>query len=295
MSERLPSIIGLFEKKHYRPNELYDKKKSVIFTFIATFLLIQLFPFSNIKFNEFSSQLFTSVVFALLASVSYLINYHIFKPTKRDPWLYRHEVLYHACIFLGIFFLINLFAYFFLNLSLKYIVRETSSFSYSIEFTIKSLIYTSVFGVVFYILINFFDLVHYITNKTKLNIELDDNSKGILDLRGKNKNERLVIPASNLIYMKSEGHYVSIYYTLLDKQKLNNVIFRSSMSEIEKNLEIHNSIIRCHKSYFINSDHVKAINYYGKKFYAIINGFNKRIPIAADKVEILKSTVPSTI
>ncbi|SEC92699.1 LytTr DNA-binding domain-containing protein [Tenacibaculum sp. MAR_2009_124] len=291
MNEQSSSIAGLFDTKHYRPNELYNKKKSVIFTFITTFLLIQLFPFSNITFKELTSQLFTSVVFATLASSSYLINYYIFKPTKRTPWLYKHEIFYHLSIFFGVFFLINIFACLFLNLSLKYIVQSTSTFSYSFEFVLKSFFYTVVFGVVFYILINFFDLVRYITNKTKLNIDLEGETAEILDLRGKNKNERLVIPSSNLIYMKSEGHYVNIYYTQLDKQKLNNVIFRSSMNEIEKTLNQHESIIRCHKSYFINLIHIKAINYYGKKFYAIVNGFNKRIPIALDKVELLKESI----
>ncbi len=284
------SVIKILNKKHYRPDGQYDTKLTFVFAFISTFLIVQFFPFFEIDYADLKSRLFISLITAILVCISILVNYHIFQPNK-SPWLNKDELKYNLSIFTSIFLFINLFAMFLLNISLKHIVNTPYRFSYSPNFTVKSFLYTIIFGVSVYIFINFYDLLKFIFNKTKLNLELAKDSNEILDLKGKNKNERLVIPVSDLIYMKSEGHYVSIFYTLLDKQKLNNIIFRLSMNDIESKLKPYDTIIRCHKSYFINSEHIKTTNYHGKKFYAVVNGFNKRIPVTIDKVDLLNKKI----
>ncbi|TYA56692.1 LytTR family DNA-binding domain-containing protein [Formosa maritima] len=63
------------------------------------------------------------------------------------------------------------------------------------------------------------------------------------------------INSSNILYIKSDGHYVEYY---LDAKR-NPEIDRNTMIEVEKSLP-SNSFIRIHKSYIVNINRIKIIN-----------------------------------
>lgn len=289
MKGKLPIVLAFLKKKHYRPKNLYNHKKSATFIFIATFCLIFLFPFDSIHFVHSFNQIFISLCYATLATLAYLLNNAIFKPSKSASWLYLNEIFLHISIILSIFLFINIFSYLLLEPCFIYLLNSDEHFSYTKHFFVWSLIYCVTFGIIFYALINFFDLVNYLVNKKTLNIDFKETTSEILDIKGKNKNERLVIPFKDLVFIKSEGHYINIHYLQQDKLQLNNTIFRSSMNEIEKHLKSHTSIVRCHKSYFINIVHIRYINSFQKKFFIVLKDFNQRIPVNSDKAEIIQS------
>lgn len=67
---------------------------------------------------------------------------------------------------------------------------------------------------------------------------------------------RLSVKRSNLLYMESADNYVCIWY--LNKGALTKFMLRNSLKTLEEDLADTN-VLRCHRSYMVNFDHVKVI------------------------------------
>lgn len=67
---------------------------------------------------------------------------------------------------------------------------------------------------------------------------------------------KLVIAAEAIIFLKSEENYVQIHYTENGKSK--KFVLRSSMRALEEHITSH-GLVRCHRSFFINPEHIKMI------------------------------------
>lgn len=67
---------------------------------------------------------------------------------------------------------------------------------------------------------------------------------------------RFVIASEAVVFIKSEENYVQIHY--VDQAKTKKFVLRSSMRALEEQL-VHHGLVRCHRSYYINPDHVKMI------------------------------------
>lgn len=70
------------------------------------------------------------------------------------------------------------------------------------------------------------------------------------------KNLKLVVSASSVLYITAEENYIKISY--LDGDQLCDYMLRSSMKSIE-NLCAEFGLLRCHRSYYVNPRHIKAL------------------------------------
>ncbi len=67
---------------------------------------------------------------------------------------------------------------------------------------------------------------------------------------------RFVIDSEAVVFLKSEENYVQIHY--VEHSKTKKFVLRSSMRALEEQM-MHYGLVRCHRSYYINPDHVKMI------------------------------------
>ncbi|KPM30716.1 Transcriptional regulator, LytTr family [Croceitalea dokdonensis DOKDO 023] len=67
-----------------------------------------------------------------------------------------------------------------------------------------------------------------------------------------------VMQLSEFVYAQSEGNYVTIYY--LKEGILTDKLIRLSLKQLEIQLENLSQIKRCHRSYLINTQHIKSID-----------------------------------
>ena len=70
------------------------------------------------------------------------------------------------------------------------------------------------------------------------------------------KNLKLVVATSSILYIAAEENYVKIYY--LDGSQFSEYMLRRSMKSIEE-LCAEFGLLRCHRSYYVNPVHVKAL------------------------------------
>ena len=70
------------------------------------------------------------------------------------------------------------------------------------------------------------------------------------------QNLKFVVAASAILYIEAEENYVRIHYT--DAGKMKNYLLRNSMKSIEELCQ-YNGLVRCHRSFYINSSHIKVL------------------------------------
>lgn len=92
-----------------------------------------------------------------------------------------------------------------------------------------------------------------ITDLKKIPEEKADKKIRFMDEKN---NIKLVTPVSNVLYISAEENYIHIYY--IEKDKLKTFILRNTMQKIEE-LCKNNGLIRCHRSYYVNKDHIKTL------------------------------------
>ena len=71
-----------------------------------------------------------------------------------------------------------------------------------------------------------------------------------------NHNLKFVVTSENLLFIKADENYINVHYREGEKKK--SYELRSSMKRIEDVCAKH-GIMRCHRSYFVNPAHIKAL------------------------------------
>lgn len=104
-----------------------------------------------------------------------------------------------------------------------------------------------------------------------------------------NRKNSLSFNINNLIFISSESNYGSFF--LIEKGKLKEHVLRTTLNKIEKDLSAYKQILRCHKSYIINTKQIN--NFYRNSngyYYFNINFSEKEIPISRKfkKEDIIK-------
>lgn len=79
----------------------------------------------------------------------------------------------------------------------------------------------------------------------------EDNS--LVRFYDEHKRLKLTIAPSSLLYVSSESNYVKIGY--LESGRVREFLLRASMKSIEGS----RGLVRCHRSYFVNPEHVKVL------------------------------------
>ena len=98
----------------------------------------------------------------------------------------------------------------------------------------------------------------------------------------------------DIFYIMSQDNYVSIHYLIGDT--MNSYLLRCSTIQVEENLK-DTSIIRCHRSYLVNLNHVKMLRHSkGKAVIVLSDNTGTEIPVSRNYYkELRKYIVPEKI
>lgn len=69
-------------------------------------------------------------------------------------------------------------------------------------------------------------------------------------------NLKLVVQSDSILYIEADINYVNIHYT--DQGRIRSFVLRSSMKAIDELCQDH-GLLRCHRSFYINPQHVKVL------------------------------------
>lgn len=111
-----------------------------------------------------------------------------------------------------------------------------------------------------------------------LKIQHQEKRQENIELVSENRSEKLALSSGELILVKSAENYVEIQY--LAGVTLTKKLLRATFNSIEDQLRPFSQMIRCHRTYIINMDHVmKLYREYGR-IYLKMNGIEEDIPVS---------------
>jgi len=85
------------------------------------------------------------------------------------------------------------------------------------------------------------------------------------------------LQASDLLLLESTDNYVSVYF--LSGGKLQRKLVRNTLKNLENMLK-ENAVIRCHRSFMVNTRNIELVYKNGKKLLIKIKEIEKQIPVS---------------
>lgn len=122
-----------------------------------------------------------------------------------------------------------------------------------LEVMVRSTYYLALILFIPYIVIDLAISLSSAKDKTDMPADQSDSKLRFYDTRHTLK---FVVSADMVLFIRSDENYIVINY--LDGDKAKEYELRSSMKSVEE-MCLENNILRCHRSYFINPQHIKAL------------------------------------
>jgi len=225
----------------------------VVFLFL---LIFQPFNFNNIEENNalfaLSYGLITFVIMLISLFAIPLLFPKYFNPVK---W-----VVYKMLFFvLGIEFVISIANWYFSLLTLKEIASDLSLSFFLIATTTIGVIPVLAYLYILEYLRNkkHSSIAEQISNRQYHQSSIYKVAKDTITLRGDNKKELFTMLINDLLYINSEKNYASIFY--YQEGQLKEQLLRTPLTKIEQQLQKFDFIVRCHKSYIVNTLQVEKL------------------------------------
>lgn len=113
-----------------------------------------------------------------------------------------------------------------------------------------------------------------------------------IHIHDSNKEIRLKLEASNLLYIEAADNYITIYY-LKNGHPAKETI-RNTLKNTEAELK-DKGLIRCHRSFLVNSKAINGWKKNGRNYELQIKGCNASVPVARSYIgEVIKGESSAT-
>ena len=99
-----------------------------------------------------------------------------------------------------------------------------------------------------------------------------------LIINSENRTQTLETRASGLICIESVGNYVNIW--TLEEGKIVRQMMRSTLKEIERQVEKAGSLFKCHRAFIINLQHVEKVNGNSQGYRLRMKYLDQEVPVA---------------
>jgi hypothetical protein len=114
--------------------------------------------------------------------------------------------------------------------------------------------------------------IREINKKNEINVSKE------ISINSDNEKEQITFKADNLVYITSQGNYASFF--LKKDDGIKEKILRTTLTKITERLKDHPNIIRCHKSYIINSNFIHDIRGNARGYLLKSNYISEEIPVS---------------
>jgi hypothetical protein len=121
-------------------------------------------------------------------------------------------------------------------------------------------------------------------------IHIRKNENGINDyftIASELKSDDLSLPTADFLYIESADNYVNVYY--LKNGSLNQKLIRSTLAKVEIEAEKHDSLIRCHRAYLVNVNHVRSFSGNAQGLQLQLSSTDASIPVSRKMVTKIKN------
>ena len=263
---------------YFNPSIKFKSKVSLVFGFFFSFLYIfEPFTLSTFKEYLFDYTLGIGLVTFVGTLIVLIIPPILFKNYfNENKWTIGRNLIYIGLCIIFIGTILWFFGQFFKQ-----------------ETTIKHINY---FTFIYYtFLVSALPLIIFISfNEKNIRQKREETAKEINDFKNaklevnlplkiviissENNKESFSIEVEKLVYITSEGNYASFF--IIENNELKEKILRVTLIKIESFLKDYDFIIRCHKSYIVNTKYVNKVTGNARGYLLKCNILDFYIPVS---------------
>lgn len=123
--------------------------------------------------------------------------------------------------------------------------------------------------------------IHYKNHRSQIK-QLENKiaqpaEKKLIAFKDDNNKIKFSVKSEDVLLIESTDNYVSVFY--LSDGKTERELLRNTMKNLELLLE-GSPILRCHRSYMINSENIEFVKKAGKKHILKVRSIDKNIPVS---------------
>ncbi|MEX2485136.1 MAG: LytTR family DNA-binding domain-containing protein, partial [Brumimicrobium sp.] len=112
------------------------------------------------------------------------------------------------------------------------------------------------------------------------------NTEDEVCIPSNNKSETIKIIPTQLLYVKSEGNYIELYFE--DESKIKKEVYRASIKTIEEALQKYSYIIRTHRCYLVNLQKVKNHKGNARNFQLYFDDSETMVPVSRNNFKSIQ-------
>jgi len=99
----------------------------------------------------------------------------------------------------------------------------------------------------------------------------------LISFKDENGKIRFSVLSKDLLFLESTDNYVSVFY--ISECKIKRMLLRNTLKNLEQELKTH-TIIRCHRSFMVNTQSIEFMNKKGKKLTIKVKLYEKNLPVS---------------
>ncbi len=278
-------MFKIFNKAYPFSDDLKHNTKIIFFTSLGVFIFLVLFqPFNinalPIKLRYYLITGFGVVTFLALSLNLLLIPSLFPKIFTSDHWKIKKEILWNLWILFTI-----LVGFYFLNNSLGVIKFD---FNLVIKLVLTAVIPITVIIIVNYntILRSHLKLADEISKKIKDNKLIEDK---IIYFDSDYQKDSLALKVSLLLFIRSANNYIEVFWK--ENETIKKKMVRCSMLHAEEILKDQKFILKCHRSFMVNINHIERIEGYLQGYRLFFENIDFPIPVSKNLVSKLQELI----
>ncbi len=111
----------------------------------------------------------------------------------------------------------------------------------------------------------------------------------LIKLHSDNKKEELLLNVKQFYFAESAANYVTLYYK--NENAIQKQMLRTTMKKISSDLEGNSQIIRCHRSFILNLNHVEKVVGDSRAYEITMKDNAGKIPVSRSYIPTIKSVL----
>ncbi len=244
-----------------------------LFLFI---LFFQPFELDNTDVNNYILTIagFSGITFLLIGVLQIILPWSFPKRLNKENWDFKREIIIQFLLWV-----LNSVAWAFYT---AYVANIELSMYLAVKIVIISLAPPVI--------------ILFIKEIRSLKMQLDElkhkhreKRQEHIELLSDNRSEKLTLESGDLILVKSAENYVEISY--LSGGGISKKLMRTTFKSIEDQLKPFSQMIRCHRTFIINMDHViRLLREYGR-IYLKMNSIEENIPVSRQYLNGIKNAL----
>lgn len=105
-----------------------------------------------------------------------------------------------------------------------------------------------------------------------------------------NTREQIEVEASSILFLTSESNYVKVLH--IDANgKVQSKLIRQTMSNIEAQLSAYPGIIRCHRAFIVNLQHVRHVSSTPSGLQLLLDATTLPVPVSKTYISLVKNSL----